>query len=145
MIIRSIREVVATRHLNVIAPDATARTACHELERANTSALAVMEGDRLVGILSEKDVICKCIAGDRRSDETRVADIMTPDPITIGADARLADAMDLMVKNGFRHLPVMDGSRVLGILSMRDIPTEYRLMFERFTEYQRGVVEAQIA
>lgn len=144
MIIRTIREVVGGRKLQSVGPEETVRQACMTLAQSDNGALAVMEGDRLVGILGEHDVIRKCIAGGRRTDETRVADIMSPNPVTIRGDAKLADAMELMVTGGFRHLPVTEGNKVTGMLSMRDIPTEYRLMFERFAEYQQAATAALV-
>ena len=145
MIIRSIREVIAGRKLEGVAPDATVRAACRVLVAADAGALAVMEGDRLVGILGEHDVIEKCVAGGRRTDETRVADIMTRDPVLIDAERSLADALELMTGRGIRHLPVIAAGRVVGILSMRDIPTEYRLMAERFAEYRQAAPEPAMA
>lgn len=144
MIIRSIREVIAGRKLSCVAPDLTVRAACRLLVDADAGALAVMEDGRLVGMLCEHDVIRKCVASGRRADETRVAEIMTPDPVTIRAEAPLADALELMTGRGFRHLPVTEAGQVVGMLSMRDIPTEYRLMAERFAEYHRSR-EASIA
>jgi CBS domain-containing protein len=94
----------------------------------------VVEDGRLVGILSERDVMRKCIGGNRRTDETSVAEIMTTDPATIEADASLADAFRVMTQGRFRHLPVTDGGRLVAMLSIRDIPTEYRLMYERYVE-----------
>lgn len=145
MIIRSIKQIIDGRPIHTIPPAATARDACMALKAADVGALAVMESDRLVGILSERDVIRKCIAGGRRTDETRVADIMTPSPVTVRSDTKVADAMEAMVTGGFRHLPVVDDGRVVGMLSMRDIPTEYRLMFERFSEYIQGPADRAMA
>jgi len=134
MIITSIRQVVAGRELPTVAPDLSVRDACHALNRLDIGAVAVVEDGRLVGILSERDVMRKCIGGNRRTDETSVAEIMTTDPATIEADASLADAFRVMTQGRFRHLPVTDGGRLVAMLSIRDIPTEYRLMYERYVE-----------
>ncbi|PWR01313.1 signal transduction protein [Meridianimarinicoccus roseus] len=135
MIIRSIEAILSDRPFHTITPDRSVRDACLQMAEADVGALAVMAQGRLVGILSERDVIRKCLASGRRTDETRVAEIMTADPVTIDAAAPLADAMGAMVTGGFRHLPVTRSGAAVGMLSMRDIPTEYRLMFERFREY----------
>lgn len=135
MIIRSIETILAGRAFHTTSPDKTVRAACLQLDAANVGALAVVAEGQLLGVLSERDVIRKCLAHGRRTDDTTVADIMTPDPVTIDASAPLAEAMGAMVTGGFRHLPVMRNGAVVGMLSMRDIPTEYRLMFERFREY----------
>jgi CBS domain-containing protein len=89
--------------------------------RLNVGALAVMDGGRLVGVFSERDVIRKCICRKRRTDETMVQDIMTAEPSTIGIDGSLAEALSFMTDTGFRHLPVLDADETAGHLSMRDI------------------------
>lgn len=142
MIIRTISEILNGRKLHHVTPDTTAREACAALADADVGALAVLQNGVLIGVLSERDVIRKCVAGGKRTDDTRVSDIMTTNPVTVGAGARLADALAAMVKGHFRHLPVMENGTVVGMLSMRDIPTEYRLMFERFTEYQESPTAA---
>lgn len=93
-----------------------------------------MEKDHLVGILCERDVLRRVICEGRRADDTRVREVMTRNPRTISAGQSLAAAMAEMIDGGFRHLPVTRDGRVVGMLSMRDIPTQYRLMFERFAE-----------
>jgi CBS domain-containing protein len=143
MIIATVQEVLKGRDLPVTAPDVTVRAACHELDRLNVGALAVMDGERLVGVISERDVIRKCICRGRLTAETLVRDIMTPDPVTIPVGGSLPDALGMMERGGFRHLPVVDGERTVGLLSIRDIPTEYRLMFERFNEYRAAPAAAR--
>ena len=138
MIIRSIDAILSGRRFHVIVPDATVRQACTQLDAANVGALAVLDGGRLAGVLSERDVIRRCLAKGRHTDFTKVTDIMTANPVTIDAGAPLAEAMGAMITGAFRHLPVMCNGAPIGMLSMRDIPTEYRLMFERFQEYSQG-------
>ncbi|MGS4946943.1 CBS domain-containing protein [Meridianimarinicoccus sp. RP-17] len=135
MIIRSIDAIVSGRPFHTIGPDESVRAACMRLDTANVGALAVMSDGTLLGVLSERDVIRKCLARGRRTDQTQVAEIMTADPVTIDAQAPLADAMGAMIRGGFRHLPVTRDGAAVGMLSMREIPTEYRVMFERFREY----------
>ncbi|KUF09807.1 CBS domain-containing protein [Pseudoponticoccus marisrubri] len=144
MIIKSIDQLLQGRSLVSVTPDATIREACTLLDRHGIGALAVLDGPRLVGILSERDVIRRCIAAGRRTDETRVREIMTPDPQTIRRNASLADAQTVMVEGGFRHLPVIDAiGSIVGMMSIRDVPTEYRLMVERFREAQGAPTAAQ--
>ncbi|MCA8882222.1 MAG: CBS domain-containing protein [Rhodobacteraceae bacterium] len=142
MIIKSISQILDSRPLWSITPDTSAREACVALSKANVGALAVMDDGQLIGVLSERDVIKKCVALGRRTDETLVRDIMTADPVTVTPDATLADALKAMLDGAFRHLPVVQDGQVKGMLSMRDIPTEYRLMFERYSEYRDGEAAA---
>jgi CBS domain-containing protein len=137
MIIKSIREMMDGRTLASTTPTATVREACQVLAEHNVGALPVVEGGRLVGMFSERDVIRKCICGGRRTDETAVADIMTPEPKVIDIDGSLSDALGIMTRGAFRHLPVMENGALVGIVSIRDIPLEYRLMHDRFNEYRK--------
>lgn len=135
MTLKSIRAILAGRPLCQAPPDATLREACRQLETCNVGALAVMEAGQLVGILSERDIIRRAICRGRPMDGTCIVDVMTPDPKTIDIDATLSEAQDIMTQGHFRHLPVTEQGRVTGMLSFRDVPTEYRLMFERYTSY----------
>ena len=132
MIVTSVRRFVEHRPLAQINPDASVRDACHVLDRLNVGALAVLTGEHLQGVLSERDVIRKCICQSRLTADTRVSEIMTADPVTIDAGEPPARALKLMTAGRFRHLPIVDGGKVVGLLSIRDIPAEYHLMFERF-------------
>lgn len=133
----SLRDLLAGRKLASVPPEMTVRAACAVLDEQDIGALAVVADGRLVGILSERDVIRKCICRARRTDETLVRDVMTPDPVTIDVRGSLARALDAMRSGGFRHLPVTDGGAVVGMLSMRDIPTDNRVMLERWQAYHQ--------
>jgi CBS domain-containing protein len=135
MVINSIAQIIEGRELPFTVPDVSVKDACFSLQRWNVGALAVLDGERLAGVLSERDVIRKCICQSRMTADTPVRDVMTPDPITVSLSDTLPHALGLMARGRFRHLPVIDGARVVGLLSIRDIPTEYHLMFERYAEY----------
>lgn len=145
MIIRSIGEVVGGRTLASVAPEDSVRAACDVLAKADVGAVAVMHDGNLVGILSERDVIRRCICKGRPTAETRVEEIMTAKPVTVEKTTSLSDAMRGMLAGKFRHLPVTEAGRVIAMLSMRDIPTEYRLMVERFEEYRGNTLASQRA
>jgi CBS domain-containing protein len=83
-------------------------------------ALPVLEGQRLVGIISERDLTAALAEGADPA-ATPVADYMTPAPEVLRPDSDLADAAHTMLRLGVRHLPVMQGGRLVGVLSMRDV------------------------
>jgi CBS domain-containing protein len=99
--------------------DALATLASHDV-----GALMVMEDDKLVGILSERDYTRKIALQGKSSRDTRVADIMTSRVLTVAADSRTEDCMALMSQKKIRHMPVVDGDKVLGMISIRDIMDE---------------------
>ncbi|WP_171097828.1 CBS domain-containing protein [Ruegeria sp. HKCCD7255] len=136
MVVHSVAEIVKTRTLPQSGPDITVSEACGVLDDLNVGALVVIEDDALIGILSERDVIEKCIYPKKSTGQTRVREIMTPSPSVAHAACSPAEAMKLMVEGGFKHLPVVDGPRVVGLLSMQDVPSEYQVMLEQFTEAQ---------
>ena len=85
----------------------------------DVGAVLVMEGDSLAGILTERDVLRAVAEGIR--DETVVSDHMTPDPETMSPDDTTQHAAVLMIHGGFRHMPLVEGDQVVGVLSIRDL------------------------
>jgi CBS domain-containing protein len=85
----------------------------------NVGAVLVLDGGRLTGILTERDVLRAVARGLR--DDTRVADCMTARPETIGPDDTTEHAVVLMLHGGFRHLPVVQGDNLVGLISIRDL------------------------
>jgi CBS domain-containing protein len=89
--------------------------------RANrTSVLAVLDGQAIVGVITERDFM-RAIADGRDPASTHVSEYMTPDPQTIEAGRRAAEAAAMMIKHHVRHIPVTEGGRVIGFLSARDL------------------------
>ena len=104
--------------LTVDASMPLADVAAQMVERS-VGAVLVLDGERLSGILTERDVLRAVARGIR--DDAVVRDWMTSDPDTIGPDETTEHAATLMMHGGFRHLPVTDGEAVVGILSIRDL------------------------
>lgn len=87
----------------------------------NIGAVPVLHDGDLVGIFSERDLMKRVVAERRDPQKTRVADVMTADPVTVSPTTSLEHCMDLMRSHGFRHLPVCDGKKLKGLISLRDI------------------------
>ena len=104
-----------------VSPDQSVLEAIREMAHRGVGALLVIEGDQLVGILSERDYARKIILEDRSSQDTRVADIMTADPVTVSLSDSVAGCMEMMSNNDFRHLPVVEDGRVIGMVSIGDL------------------------
>ncbi len=104
-----------------IRPDITVFDALQTLAQYEVGALLVMDGDRLVGVFSERDYTRKISLQGRNSKETLVSEIMTSDLFTVTRRTRTRDCMALMSEKKIRHLPVLEGATVLGMISIRDI------------------------
>jgi len=104
-----------------IESDATVYDAIALMAEKNVGALPVMQDSLLLGMISERDYTRKVILQGRVSRETRVVDIMTRDVITVGGGDSVENCLELMTQNHVRHLPVMDGERLIGLVSIGDL------------------------
>ena len=104
-----------------VKPDDPVFTAIKQMAEHHVGALLVMNGDRLAGIVSERDYARKVVLLGRSSTDTRVADIMTAKVISVTPKQDAHDCMRLMTDKRIRHLPVVTGDRVVGVLSIGDL------------------------
>ena len=104
-----------------VRPEDTVFEALQTLAGYDVGALMVMESDRLVGVFSERDYTRKIALQGLNSKETTVAEIMTRNVLSVKPSTGSSDCMTLMSEKKIRHLPVLDGSKVLGMISIRDI------------------------
>jgi CBS domain-containing protein len=87
-------------------------------------------------MFTERDVMNRVIAQGRDPQTTTVEQVMTPEPTTVAPSASIVKAFDLMVEGAFRHLPVVDGDgHVIGVVSMRDVPLEYRILHQQWSQW----------
>ena len=107
------------RELVTVAPDELLGSAAARMAERKVGAALILDGNRLIGILSERDVLRAVAAGG--AEVAPVSAWMTANPETIEPDDSLDQAAALMIHGGFRHLPVVDGGRAVGILSIRDL------------------------
>jgi CBS domain-containing protein len=84
-------------------------------------ALIVMDGGRLIGIFTERDALNKVLAGGLDPGKTKVSEVMTKDPYCISPTTTVGDAMQLITKQRFRHLPIVDNGKVLAVVSSGDL------------------------
>lgn len=109
------------RAVHAIGPEDTVFDAIAKMSECRVGALLVMEGPRLVGVVSERDYTRKVILLGRSSKDTPVRDIMTASVITIGPQTSLAESLHIVNRHSIRHLPVLQGEQVLGVLSIGDL------------------------
>jgi len=104
-----------------IAPDVPVLEAIKHMAEHRVGALLVMRGEELIGVVSERDYARKVILQGRSSSQTAVSDIMSDAPLTVAPDTDVFDCMRLCTDSRIRHLPVMDGQRVVGVISIGDL------------------------
>jgi CBS domain-containing protein len=119
--IRSILKNKKSAEVWSVSPEDTVLEAITRMAKLRIGALLVMDGERLVGILSERDYARKIILQGRRSAETRVAEIMTTEVATATKDMTAQQGLAMMTEGYFRHLPVIEDDRVVGLVSIGDL------------------------
>ncbi len=109
------------REVYHLRPEMTVRDAARFLTERRIGAVAVLDGTRLAGVLSERDVVGRVVAPGRDPDATHVADVMTRDLVVGRAGDTREEGARVMKQAGCRHLPVVDGDQLLGMISLRDL------------------------
>jgi len=125
-----------------VTPDTLIFDALHLMSEKNVGALLVMENEKLVGIFSERDYARKIILKGRNSLDTEVREIMTEDVFTVTPEETIDQCMILMSGKRIRHLPVVQGSEVVGVISIGDVVKfiieEQETVIEHFKVYISG-------
>lgn len=120
MSIRSIRSIVAGQTPISATKNTTVVEAARRMKEENIGALLVLDSSRLIGIFTERDALFRVLAAGLDPNTTRLADVMTAQPQTIGPDEPFLHALRIMYESKFRHLPVVEFGRPLGVVSVRD-------------------------
>jgi len=121
--VKQLLEGKTTRLLS-ISPDASVFEALQLMAAKDVGALVVLEGERLAGIFSERDYARKVVLVGKFSKETAVREIMTAKVLCVRPDQTVDQCMALMTEHRIRHLPVLDGSKVIGVISIGDVVKE---------------------
>jgi len=139
---RTIAQVMRYPFVVHLPPDATVRQAAKEMSEKHVAAVIVTEGDNKVdGIFTERDLIDRVAAPGRDMEATKLADVMTPRPVCISPQHTVHQAMVEMGENNLRHLPVIDGGRVVGVVSMRDFVGEEIAELDHEREFRQEIWE----
>jgi CBS domain-containing protein len=123
---RPVRSILRRRRLGpelvAARADETVCDAAKRMAENKCGSILIMDRERLLGIFTERDLLVRVVATGRNPAETRLDEVMTTDIETIDGDESIEEAIRRMDEGAFRHLPVVDSERVLGVLSVRDIP-----------------------
>jgi CBS domain-containing protein len=118
---RQVADTIKSTTLTTVKAGATVRDAVKCMAERNIGAVLVTDDKKLLGIFTERDLAVRAIAPEIDIDSTRVDQVMTRDPDTLKPQDSVYDALKMMQENSYRHLPVLDGGQIVGMVSIRDI------------------------
>jgi len=129
----TLRELVKDRRLFSVDAGRTVLEAARYMMEHNVGAVPVVRSGDLVGILSERDIMNRVVAVGRTPGTTDVSEVMTPSPRAVPADETIEECLFIMREFGFRHLPIVDGKQLKGLVSLRDVLMHQAAEIERQT------------
>jgi CBS domain-containing protein len=118
---RIVPDLVGDQTLASLPPSATVRDAARVMAERHIGAILVAVDGRLQGIFTERDVLARVVAAGLDPDDTVLGGVMTPNPDTVAPNDKALDALRRMTECGYRHLPVLDGAQMVGMVSIRDL------------------------
>ena len=141
-IVADILKAKPDRAVHTIGPTATVFDAVKLMADKNIGAIVVVQGERIVGIVSERDYARKVVLLARSSKETPLSAIMTTEVLYVGPDQSSQECMALMTENRLRHLPVLENGKLIGVVSIgdlvKDIITEQKFIIQQLEQYISG-------
>jgi CBS domain-containing protein len=129
-----------SRNLLTVVPEDTLGEAAERMAGRDVGAALVMDAGRLVGIVTERDLL-GAVAARVQTSEAPVREWMTEKPVTVPEATSIERAASIMVKNGFRHLPICDGERTIGIVSLRDVVRSVVRVYPEYEDDEEGEEE----
>jgi len=129
----TLRDLVKDRKVYSIEATRSVLEAARFMMERNVGALPVLRNGELVGILSERDIMNRVVAVGRTPGTTAVSEVMTANPRAVAADESMEECLFIMREFGFRHLPIVDGKELKGLVSLRDILMRQAAEIERQT------------
>jgi CBS domain-containing protein len=124
---RTVFQSSSQKRVLSLGPQASVREAAGVMTRANCGSVLIMEPpEALLGIVTERDLMTRVLARGLDPERTTVREVMTPNPICVGPETKVSDAVVIMIERGFRHLPIIgSGKKIMGVFSVRDaLPRE---------------------
>ena len=129
----TLRDLVKDRKVYSVDAARTVLEAARYMMERNVGALPVLRGGELVGIVSERDIMNRVVAVGRTPGTTAVSEVMTANPRAVSADESIEECLFIMREFGFRHLPIVDGRELKGLVSLRDVLMYQAAEIERQT------------
>ena len=119
----NVREVMTTQ-VETVTPDTDLVTVARMMRDLDVGVVPVVEGNQLTGVITDRDIVIRAVADGRNLQNEQVGAHLSPNPTTIGPDANVKEAADLMAREQIRRLPVVEGGNLVGIISIGDLAVE---------------------
>jgi CBS domain-containing protein len=129
----TLRELVKDRRIYSVDANRTVLEAARYMMEHSVGAVPVLRDGALTGILSERDIMNRVVAVGRTPGTTAVSEVMTANPRSVPADESIEECLFIMREFGFRHLPIVDGNELKGLVSLRDVLMHQAIEIERQT------------
>jgi CBS domain-containing protein len=139
--LRTISEITRNQTILTLPPETSVRTAARAMAEKNVGSVMVVEKEKLVGIFTERDGLFRVLAGGVDPDTTELSAVMTRRVMTIAPDGLVVNALHLMHDHGFRHMPVVEDGRPIGMVSVRDALGSEIVTFEHQTAFKERLAE----
>ena len=127
----TLRDLVKDRKIYSVEATRTVLEAARYMMEHNVGAVPVLRNGELIGILSERDIMNRVVAVGRTPGTTAVSEVMTANPRAVPADETIEECLFIMREFGFRHLPIVDGKDLKGLVSLRDVLMHHAAELER--------------
>ncbi|MBU0953725.1 MAG: CBS domain-containing protein [Nanoarchaeota archaeon] len=138
-------EEVMTEDVKKIEETATVEEAAKQMAELKISSLIVSKGDELAGIITDGDIIRNLVAQGKDPTKTKVKNVMTKEVIMVKPDLELSDAIEIMTEKQLKTLPVIDGNRLVGVVTMTDLCSAQPKLVEKFSHAILGKKQKPVA
>jgi CBS domain-containing protein len=117
---------IMTKDVQVVTPDTDLVTVAKRMKQLDVGVIPVVEGERLVGLITDRDIVIRAIAAGTNVQQAQVREHMSPDPTTVSSDDDVQRATEIMAREQIRRLPVVDNGKLVGIVSIGDVAVDAR-------------------
>jgi CBS domain-containing protein len=115
---------IMTSNVQTVTPDTDLVTVAKYMKDLDVGVIPVVEGDQLVGLITDRDIVIRAIAGGKQAKDSQVREHMSPNPTTVSANDNVSKAAEIMSREQIRRLPVVDGGKLVGIVSIGDVAVD---------------------
>jgi CBS domain-containing protein len=141
MTTRPVREIITRDRPLVGRAGDTVRTAAKKMAEHDCGSILVCDGEQLRGIFTERDLLVRVVAAGRDAARTKLAEVMTREPDTIEGSEPVIEAVRRMDECCYRHLPVLEGEQILGVITLRDVPLDVMVRLQPELEQRHMLAE----